>query len=106
MRPVLTVFAGLSAIFLSSCAMYGDAVISGRQRDVSEADIRAAIAADRATPRAIPGQQLREIEVASPDEIHLFWEFSKREHPGYNVVKRIHGKWQFEGTVVAYHNKV
>jgi hypothetical protein len=105
MRPVLSIFASLAAILLCSCAIYGGAVISGERGDVSEPDIRAAIAADRATPRAIPGQKLREIEVISRDEIHLYWEFSKRENAGHNVVKRIRGKWRFEATVVAYHDK-
>ena len=106
MRPVLIGFAGFTALLLASCASYGDATISGRRQDVSEADIHAAIAADRATPRAIPGQKLREIEVVGPDEIHLYWEFSKREHPGYNILKRIHGQWRLEATVVAYRHEV
>jgi hypothetical protein len=100
MRPVSIIFAGLAAVFLASCATYGDAAISGRRQDVTEADIRAAVAADLAMSQFIHGKKLREIEVVSRDEIRLYWGHSKREYPGHDVVKRVRGKWQFDGTIV------
>jgi hypothetical protein len=86
----------LVAVLFASCATqkFGDALLYGHTKDVTEADIRAALAA-RTTGG--PNRRIYEIEVVSRDEIRL--HLMSRSHGGYfaAVITRVRGKWHDEG---------
>jgi hypothetical protein len=92
-RPILAITA---ALVLASCATqkFGDAIIYGHTRDVTEADIRAALAARRTGGRE---GHVYEIEVQSRDTIRL--HLHPRNTGGYfcAVIERVKGKWHDEG---------
>jgi hypothetical protein len=85
-----------SAAFLSACAsvMIGDARAYGRIRDVSIADIHAAIDVDHRESH-YADKKVYEIKVISADEIHLFHERRTDAKAEYDIMKRINGKWRF-----------
>jgi len=85
----------LTWISLTSCATYHDAIINGNPKDVTRADIAAAVEAVRAEPQLKrANNKLHEIDV-SPNEIDLLWDFGEKD-----VVKRIHGTWQYVITYI------
>ena len=87
----ISLSAVMVSIFLSSCATYENATLHGRWRDVTRADIAAAVAAVRADPQLKrASNKLIEIEVVSRDEIHLIWA-SKED----DMIERAHGKWRY-----------
>jgi hypothetical protein len=92
-RPVLAISA---ALVLASCATqkFGDAIIYGHTKDVSEADIRAALAA-RGT--FSPKAHVYEIEVVNRDRIRLY--LMPRGQGGDICVEvaRIRGRWRDDG---------
>ena len=95
------VFASfLLLITLTSCATDSGAIRSGRVGDVSAEDIRAAIAVDRKEQSYTWQGKLTEIEVVNRNEIHLFWNYTRRDYPGHHIVKRIHGVWRSAGRIV------
>ena len=83
--------SGIAAgIILSSCATYEGANLTGRWKDVSRADIAAAVEAARADPHLKRGgDELREVVVISRDEIRLFWTSKE-----IDTMERVRGKWQ------------
>jgi hypothetical protein len=85
MRELNLVTVLLLSLFTSSCVLVGDAPVTGRSRDVTMADIRAAMAVD-------PYREYRpsEIHVVSRDEIHLF-----HGRNDWTIIKRIKGKWRY-----------
>jgi hypothetical protein len=92
----LIAFAVMTGISLTSCATYEGASISGRWKDVTRADIAAAVEAVRAEPQLKrQSNKLHEIDVISPNEIELLWDFGEED-----IVKRIHGGWQHVITYV------
>jgi hypothetical protein len=76
--------------------MIGGVRVHGSIRDVSVADLHAAIEADRT---AKPGQ-IYGIEVLSSDEIWIYHEPLSATHPSRDIMKRVHGKWRYFGTPV------
>src|SRR5690349_2523146 len=92
-------FLALGALAFSACTTVDGISASGRVRDVSTKDIRAAIAADiRAHPNFSTAKPSH-IEVISGNEIHLYWP-PRNVYGGSDIIKRIRGKWQFYGQVV------
>ena len=76
--------------------MVGDAPVTGRVRDVSSADIRAAIAAD-VTSHGPPV----EVHVINSNEIDLYYiRRHGNEDVGHIIIKRIGGKWRYAGGVI------
>lgn len=74
---------------------YENAVIIGRKKDVTRADIAVALAAVRArSHRKEPRVNLQLIDVISRDEIQLEWDRSG-PHRAHDYIKRIHGRWQW-----------
>ena len=74
---------------------YENAVIIGRQKDVTRADIAAAVAAVRDRPnRKEPRVNLQLIDVISRDEIQLEWDRSG-PHRAHDYIQRINGRWQW-----------
>jgi hypothetical protein len=79
-----------AAIILSSCATYQGANITGEWKDVSRADIAAAVEAARADPHLKrAGDTLSEIAVISREEIRLVWASKE-----IDTMERVRGKWQ------------
>ena len=89
-RP-LSVLTAVALLF-SSCATqkFGDAIIYGHTKDVTDADIRAAIASRTTLGR---DAHVYEIEVVSRDRIRLY--MMKRGQGGDICVEiaRVRGKW-------------
>jgi hypothetical protein len=84
-------FGLLTWISLTSCATtYQGATINGNPKDVTRADITAAVEAVRAEPQLKrANNKLHEIDV-SPNEIDLLWDLGEKD-----VVKRVCGRWQY-----------
>jgi hypothetical protein len=64
---------------------------------VSGDDMREAIAADQAEPHPGRTKAIDHAEVISRSEIQIFHEPG---YPGYDQVRRIHGKWRLLGRVI------
>jgi len=96
MRLVVSYVALVALFDLTSRVMVGDIPVTGRARDVSKADIRAAIAAD-VTSRGQPV----EIRVTDRNEIHLYYtrRYSSEE-VGRIVIRRVDSKWRYAGGVI------
>src|SRR5439155_24237068 len=93
----LIAFVLMAGSSLTSCATYEGANITGRWKDVTQADIAAAVQVSRAQSHVQPAaNKLEEIEVISHNEIELVWTFGEED-----IVKRIHGRWQYVGGYVA-----
>jgi hypothetical protein len=76
--------------------MVGDNPATGRVRDVSIADIRAAIAAD-----TISHGPPVEMHVINSNEIHLYYiRRYGNEEVGHIIIKRVGGKWRYAGGVI------
>ena len=94
--PIASYVAPVALFGLASCVMIGDIPVTGRARDVSKADIRAAIVAD-VTSRGQPV----EIQVIDHNEIHLYYiRRYGNEEVGHIIIKRIRGKWRYAGGVI------
>ena len=94
------IFASLVLLVsVTSCTTYSGAILSGRVHDVSADDIRTAIAVDRAEQSTLQ-EKVTEIEIVSRNEIHVFWNYSRRDYPGYHIIKRVRGKWRSAGRIV------
>src|SRR5437764_246762 len=84
---------------LISCVTTADGIwVTGRIGDVSEEDIRHAIASSR--NEYIRQARPMQIDVISRDEIHVFWTNFKGAGQGYGIAKRVHGKWTCEERVI------
>jgi hypothetical protein len=76
--------------------MIGETRVYGRLHDVSMADVRAAIDADRLHTK----DKIYEIEAVSSNEMHLYHE-RRSNTLNYDIVKRVGGKWKFiEATAI------
>ena len=87
--PVLVLLASAA---LASCNTYRveGAVTFGRVREVSEADIHAAIVAfHRQYADITPAQ----IEIVSHDEIQIYWHSAASGRS--SIVKRVGGRWRW-----------
>lgn len=85
-------------LLFPSCATehFGDALLYGHIKEVTEADIRAALAA-RTTGG--PDRHIYEIEVRSHDWIRL--HLMQRNNVYFAAeIKRIGGRWRDEGSVI------
>jgi len=89
-------FGVMAAVSLTSCATHDGANITGRWKDVTQADIAAAAQVSRAQRHVQPASnKLEEIDVIGANEVHLYWKFGEED-----IVKRIHGRWQYVGGYV------
>jgi hypothetical protein len=92
--------AAVAAAILVSCVTTVDGVwISGRVHDVSENDIRQAIAACRRND-PMRKDNPRQIEVVSRDEIYVYWFERKAVDPSHSTAKRVRGRWTCEERVI------
>jgi hypothetical protein len=93
-KPLFVTFA--TVMLLTSCATatYVDGVlVTGERQDVSESDVRAAIAA---LPE-LKAQSLTRIRVAAADEILLSYSPQRGTEATEYVVKRSAGRWKTTG---------
>ena len=87
------------AYALTSCAetiKVDNVPVEGLVREVSAADVDAAIKADRAANPA----PIYWIEVLSTDEMRIYHEPSTLNHPSFDTMQRKAGKWRYMGTPV------
>lgn len=84
----------LLMITLTSCATDSGGIVSGSIGEVSADDFRTVLAVDLKEQPHTQGQ-LVEIRVISHNEMRLYW----RDHPGYHILRRIHGNWYSAGKI-------
>jgi hypothetical protein len=92
MQSLIRTLLGMACIATSSCVMYGDVRVLGRQHDVTMADIRAAIDADY-KPHGTPS----EIRVVNKDEIWLY--YNPRDKPQIDIGHRSLNALQVNGSI-------
>ena len=93
MRSSLVLSFALIVVILTSCATItvdGHRAF-GRVHEVSEADIRAALAAEQ-RESTWADKTIYDIQVVSSAEMHLFHQPSS-ENPSHDVLRRVAGKW-------------
>jgi hypothetical protein len=91
-----------TAMLLTSCAtrIHVDGVlVTGGRQDVSESDVRAAIAALKAALPELTAQTLTRIRVAAADEILLSYSPQRRTEATEYVVKQAKGRWKSTGEI-------
>jgi hypothetical protein len=91
-----------TAMLLASCAtpIHVDGVlVTGARQDVSESDVRAAIAALQAALPELKAQTLTRIRVAAADEILLSYSPQRSVEATEYVVKRSQGRWKPTGEI-------
>jgi hypothetical protein len=89
-------------MLLSGCAtpIHVDGVlVTGERQDVSESDVRAAIAALKVALPELKAQTLTRIRVAAADEILLSYSPQRGAEATEYVVKRSHGHWRSTGEI-------
>jgi hypothetical protein len=89
-------------MLLTSCAtpIHVDGVlVTGQRQDVSESDVRAAIAALKAALPELNAQTLTRIRVAVADEILLSYSPQRWAEATEYVVKRSEGRWKLTGEI-------
>jgi len=89
-------------MLLTSCAIpiHVDGVlVAGERQDVSESDVRAAIAALKAALPELKAQTLTRIRVAAADEILLSYSPQRRADATEYVVKLSEGRWKPTGEI-------
>jgi hypothetical protein len=99
-KPLFVTLA--TAMLLTSCAtpIHVDGVlVTGERQDVSESDVRAAIAALKAALPELKAQVLIRIRVAAVDEILLSYSPQRRAEATEFVVKRSEGRWKPTGEI-------
>src|SRR5215470_7276647 len=91
-----------TSMLLIGCAtpLHIDGVlVTGERQDVSESDVRAAIAALRAALPELKAQTLTRIRVAAADEILLSYSAQRDPEATEYVVKRSAGRWKPTGEI-------
>jgi hypothetical protein len=73
--------------------------VTGGRQQVSESDVRAAIAALQAVPPELKAQTLTRTRVAAADEILLSYSPQRRAKATEYVVKRSEGRWKPTGEI-------
>jgi len=99
-KPLLVTLA--TAMLLASCAtpIHVDGVlVPGERQDVSESDVRAAIAALQFARPQLKAQKFARIRVGTADEILLSYSPQRRAEPTEYVVKRSQGRWKAAGEI-------
>jgi hypothetical protein len=89
-------------MLLTSCAtpIHVDGIlVTGERQDVSEPDVRAAIAALKAALPELKAQTLTRIRVVAADEILLSYSPQRRTEATEYVVKRSKGHWKPSGEI-------
>ena len=100
MRVVVMAFLLMSASVMTSCVTTVDGTwVSGRVSDVSTADVVAAVAVAR-RQNLWGGGKPRQIDVISPDEIHIYWSERKAVYEGHDIVRRVQGRWRYDGRII------
>jgi hypothetical protein len=99
-RAISVSVLALSVCLVSSCVTTVDHIsASGRVKDVTTEDIRAAIAADIRAHPALSTVGPQHIEVINENEIHLYWH-ERNVYGGSDVIKRVRGKWKYYGQII------
>ncbi len=99
-RAINIALLTFSAFAVGACTTMVDGIsASGRVREVSTEDIRAAVAADIRAHPTLSASKPSHVEVISVDEIHLYWP-PRNVYGGSDIVKRVRGRWQFYGQVI------
>ena len=94
------ILAVTTLILLTSCAGTMDGIwLSGPLRDVTEQDIRQAIAACSGGGY-VPKVKPRQIDVISRNEIHVYWFSHKTVNATYDIAKRVRGRWTCDESVL------
>jgi hypothetical protein len=91
-----------TAVLLTSCAtpIHVDGVlVTGERQDVSESDVRAAIAALKTALPELKAQALTRIRVAAADEILLSYSSQRWAEATEYVVKRSQRRWKPTGEI-------
>ena len=91
-----------TAMLLASCATpihVNGVLVTGQRQEVSESDVRAAIAALQAALPELKAQTLTRIRVAAADEILLSYSSQRRAEATEYVVKRSQGRWKSTGEI-------
>ena len=99
-KPLFVTLA--TAMLLASCAtpIHVDGVlVTGERQDVSESDVRAAIAALKTAVPELKTQTLTRIRVASANEILLSYSPQRGTEATEYVVKRSNGRWKPTGQI-------
>jgi hypothetical protein len=73
--------------------------VYGHADDLSQSQIRAAIAEDRRW--SPPGDRIYSIEVANRSELHIYHTERNKRLEEYHVVRRVHGRWQAEERMIS-----
>ena len=105
MRSAIVLPFAFIAAILTSCATVtvdGHRVF-GRVHDVSEADIRAALAAEQ-REGSWADKTIYDIQVLSSTEMYLFHQPSS-DNPSHDVAKRVGGKWRIVDTRVILNGR-
>ena len=90
----------LTGCLLTCCVTTVDGTwVSGRVDDVSTDDIRSAVAVAR-HENLWGGGRPRQIDVISRDEIHIYWTERKAVYGGHDIMKRIQGRWRYDGRII------
>ena len=99
-KPLFVTIA--TAMLLASCAaaIHVDGVlVTGERQQVSESDVRAAIAALKAALPELKSQILTRIRVASANEILLSYSPQRGAEATEYVVKLSNGRWKATGEI-------
>jgi hypothetical protein len=99
-KPSLVIL--MTVMLLTDCAtpIHVDGVlVTGERQDVSESDVRAAIAALKAALPELKAQTLTRIRIASADEILLSYSSQRGAEATEYVVKRSQGRWKPTGEI-------
>ncbi len=109
MRAATTAFLSLS-IILVGCAetpslpppayVLDGIPIYGQAQSLAKPQIRAAIAEDRRRSSQRE-DKIYSIEVASSSEIHIYHTERNKRLEEYNVLRRIHGRWQAQERMIS-----
>ncbi len=106
MRVSIAVSFTAVAFTLSSCAstsIAGARVYGRALHRVTVADVQAAIDADKRAPsereHLTGAERISEVDVVSSDEIHIYHGRRLEGLWPYCVIRRVNGKWQFEGEI-------
>jgi hypothetical protein len=100
MRYLMIAVLLISASAMTCCVTTVDGTwVSGRVGDLSTEDIRAAVATAR-RQNLWGGGKPRQIDIVNQDEIHIYWTERKGVDAGHDILKRVKGKWRYEGRII------
>jgi len=99
-KPLFVTLA--TAMLLTGCATtirVDGVLVTGERQEVSESDVRAAIAALKAALPELKAQTLTRIRIGAADEILLSYFSPRQAEATEYVVKRSKGRWKPTGEI-------